>query len=154
MLSLIDLKIQIESDFIYLGTKCPYLQLSLIDLKIQMKANKSISFTIHFCGYSQGRKPNIHVSAKIAEATQDQSTYIKLRGFKDEHYKKLILEYLDKYKQASKTDIDELILDILPDILDEEKKQNKVRNLIYAMSKKDKTIANKGTTRYPKCEKV
>ena len=105
-------------------------------------------------GLIEGRKPNIHVSAKIAEATQDQSTYIKLRGFKDEHYKKLILEYLDKYKQASKADIDNLILDILPEILDEEKKQNKVRNLIYAMSKKDKTIVNKGTTRYPKWEKV
>ncbi len=105
-------------------------------------------------GLIEGRKPNIHVSAKIAEATQDQSTYIKLRGFKDEHYKKLILEYLDKYKQASKADIDNLILDILPEILDEEKKQNKVRNLIYAMSKKDKIIVNKGTTRYPKWEKV
>ncbi len=105
-------------------------------------------------GLIEGRKPNIHVSSKIAEATQDQSTYIKLRGFKDEHYKKLILEYLDKYKQASKADIDNLILDILPEILDEEKKQNKVRNLIYAMSKKDKTIVNKGTTRYPKWEKV
>ncbi|MBU3661088.1 MAG: transcriptional regulator [Flavobacteriales bacterium] len=105
-------------------------------------------------GLIEGRKPNIHVSAKIAEATQDQSTYIKLRGFKDEYYKKLILEYLDKYKQASKTDIDNLILDILPEILDEEKKQNKVRNLVYAMSKKDKTIVNKGTTRYPKWEKV
>lgn len=105
-------------------------------------------------GLIEGRKPNIHVSAKIAEATQDQSTYIKLRGFKDEHYKKLILEYLDKYKQASKADIDNLILDILPEILDEKRKLNKVRNLIYAMSKKDKTIVNKGTTRYPKWEKV
>jgi ATP-dependent DNA helicase RecG len=66
----------------------------------------------------------------------------------------LILEYLGKYKQASKTDIDHLILDILPEILDNEKKQNKVRNLVYAMSKKDRTIVNKGTTRYPKWEKV
>ena len=105
-------------------------------------------------GLIEGRKPNIHVSAKIAEATQDQSTYIKLRGFKDEYYKNLILEYLGKYKQASKTDIDHLILDILPEILDNEKKQNKVRNLVYAMSKKDRTIVNKGTTRYPKWEKV
>jgi ATP-dependent DNA helicase RecG len=28
--------------------------------------------------------------------------------------------------------------------------ENKVRNLIYAMSKKDKSIVNKGTTRHPK----
>ncbi len=95
-----------------------------------------------------------YISASIAQTSGDKSTYIKLRGFKDEHYKKLILEYLDKYKQASKTDIDNLILDILPDILDEQKKANKVRNIIYAMSKKDQTIVNKGTTRYPKWKKV
>ena len=61
---------------------------------------------------------------------------------------------MTEYKQATKSDIDKLILDILPEILDEHKKENKVRNLIYAMSKKDKTIVNKGTTRYPKWEKV
>jgi ATP-dependent DNA helicase RecG len=105
-------------------------------------------------GLIEGRKPNLYVSASIAQTSGDKSTYIKLRGFKDEHYKKLILEYLDKYKQASKTDIDNLILDILPDILDEQKKANKVRNIIYAMSKKDQTIVNKGTTRYPKWKKV
>ena len=105
-------------------------------------------------GLIEGRKPNLYVSAKVAEASQDQSTYIKLRGFKDEYYKNLILEYLTTYKQATKSEIDKLILDILPEILDEHKKENKVRNLIYAMSKKDKTIVNKGTTRYPKWEKV
>lgn len=77
-----------------------------------------------------------------------------MRGFKDDHYKKLILEYLEKYKTASKEDIEKLILDILPKILDEQQKKNKVRNIVYAMSKKDKTIVNKGTTRYPKWEKV
>ncbi len=134
-----------------------------LDLKLVLlldRVQKNLSITdeefkqLKKTGLIEGRKPNIHVSATIAEATQDQSTYIKLRGFKDEHYKKLILEYLDKYKQASKSDIDDLILDILPEILDEKRKLNKVRNLIYAMSKKDKTIVNKGTTRYPKWEKV
>ena len=38
--------------------------------------------------------------------------------------------------QTTKSDIVKLILDILPEILDEQKKENKVRNLIYAMSKK------------------
>ncbi len=105
-------------------------------------------------GLIEGRKPNLHLSLKIADAAQEKSTYIKLRGLKDEHYKQLVLEYLDKYKVASKTDIDTLILDILPKILDKDKRHNKVRNIIYSMSKKDKTIVNKGTTRYPKWEKV
>jgi len=97
----------------------------------------------------EGRKPNFHISSALAAVTGEKAAYIKQRGFKDEHYKKMILEYLQIYREASKKDIDDLILDILPSVLDNEKKANKVRNLIYAMSKKDKTIENKGTNRNP-----
>ncbi len=98
----------------------------------------------------EGRKPNYHISFDVAEKTNMQAEYIKTRGLKDDHFKTLILEYLDKYKQASKEDIDKLLLDILPGVLDENQRKNKIRNLIYAMSKKDKTIINRGTNRYPK----
>lgn len=101
-------------------------------------------------GLIEGRKPNYHISFDVAEKTHMQADYIKIRGLKDNHFKKLILEYLDKCKQASKEDIDKLLLDILPGVLDENQKKNKIRNLIYAMSKRDKTIKNQGTTRYPK----
>lgn len=100
-------------------------------------------------GLVEGRKPNIHITASIAQATGDRSSYIKMRGFKDEHYKKMVLEYLDKYGNASKQDIDNLILDILPNVLNKEQKENKVRNLIYSMSKRDSTIINKGNNRNP-----
>lgn len=93
------------------------------------------------------RKPNR--SAELAEITGEKADYIRNRGFKDEHYKKMVLDYLDKYGYASKEDIDKLILDILPDVLDKQQKENKVRNLIYAMHKKDKTLVNKGTSRKP-----
>ena len=61
---------------------------------------------------------------------------------------------MKEFKEGKKDDFEKILLDKLPDILDEHKKENKVRNLIYAMSKKDKTIVNKWTTRYPKWEKV
>ena len=102
----------------------------------------------------EGRKPNYHISFDVAEKTHMQAEYIKTRGLKDDHFKKLVLEYLDKYKQASKKDIDKLLLDILPGVLDENQRKNKIRNLIYAMSKKDKTIINRGTNRYPKWERA
>jgi ATP-dependent DNA helicase RecG len=73
-----------------------------------------------------------------------------LRGFKDEHYKKLILQCIDRFGSASRTDIDGLIYDQLPGILSENQKYNKIHNLLYAMSKKDKSIKNEGTNRYPK----
>jgi len=101
----------------------------------------------------EGRKPNFHISAVVAEKTDQKAEYIKNRGFKDQHYKDLILEFVDKYKTATKEDIDNLILDILPAVLSKAQKENKVRNIVYAMSKKDKTIINRGSTRYPKWER-
>lgn len=105
-------------------------------------------------GLIEGRKPNFHISSDVAEKTNLKAEYIKTRGLKDDYFKKLILEYLDKYKQASKEDIDKLLLDILPGVLDEKQRKNKTRNLIYAMSKKDKTIINQGTNRHPKWIRV
>lgn len=97
----------------------------------------------------EGTSPNIYISSQVAQETWQKSDYIKLRGFKDDHYRKMILEYLTKYKTASKKDIDNLILDILPKILNENQKKNKVRNIIYSMSKGDCSISNNGTSRNP-----
>ena len=104
-------------------------------------------------GLIEGRKPNFHISAGVAEKTGQKEDYIKNMAFKDQHYKDLILEFIDKYKFVTKEGIDKLIMDILPAVLDKNQKENKVRNIVYAMSKKDKTIINKGTIRYPKWER-
>lgn len=98
----------------------------------------------------EGRKPNYHISSNVALKTNEKELYIKNRGLKDDYYKKMIVEYIDKYGSATKTDIDHLILDILPYVLDENQKANKVRNLVYALSKKDQLIENQGTVRFPK----
>jgi ATP-dependent DNA helicase RecG len=98
----------------------------------------------------EGRKPNFHISISVAEKTEQRADYIKARGFKDDHYKAMILDFIDKYGSASKGDIDKLVLDLLPKVLNDSQRANKVRNLVYAMSKRDKTIANSGTSRYPK----
>jgi len=102
----------------------------------------------------EGRKPNFFISLNIAKATGEKENYIKQRGFKDDHYKKMILGFIEKYGQASKKEIDNLILDILPDVLDKNQKENKVRNIIFSMSKRDNTIINKGTRKKPKWIKV
>lgn len=101
-------------------------------------------------GLIEGRKPNYYISVKLAEKTDQKAVYIKSRGFKDQHYKVMVLEFLEKYGSASKQEIDTLILDILPTVLDIDQKRNKIRNLLYSMSKKDKTIVNQGTNRNPK----
>ncbi|MGE4567693.1 MAG: ATP-binding protein [Bacteroidales bacterium] len=100
-------------------------------------------------GLVEGRKPNFHISQKVAEKTDQKAEYIKNRGFKDHHYKEMILEYIEKYGSASKSDISTLLLDILPLVLSDKQKENKVRNLVYDMSKRDQTIINQGTNRKP-----
>ncbi len=94
------------------------------------------------------------ISSSVARVTGDKTTYIKNRGFKDAHYKEMILNYIGEYKEASRADIDKLILDILPDILDNEQKKNKVKNILFSMSSKDKTIKNQGNNRNPVWVKV
>ncbi|MDD4753873.1 MAG: putative DNA binding domain-containing protein [Desulfitobacteriaceae bacterium] len=97
----------------------------------------------------EGSKPKIYISAQIASLTDSKSDYIKNRAFDDEYYKDLIISYLKKYEMASRKDIDDLLLDKLSSALDQKQKRNKVRNLLYTMSKKEGTIQNNGTSRNP-----
>lgn len=98
-------------------------------------------------GLIEGRKPNFYVAAHVAKVTGHQSTYIRNRAFDDAHYKDLILAYLKQYGSASRADLEGLVLDKLSEVLDKEQRRNKFRNLLYAMSRKDKTIVKTGGKR-------
>lgn len=91
----------------------------------------------------EGRKPNYFVAASVAEATNEKAIYIKNKAFDKAYYKDLIIEFIVKYKHASRYDIDNLLMEKLSNILNEAQKRNKIRNLLYEMSKKDKTILNR-----------
>ncbi|MEX2589935.1 MAG: RNA-binding domain-containing protein [Chitinophagales bacterium] len=130
-------------------------ELSLTEVVLLDKVQKNLPLTndaiklLRRKKLIEGRKPNFHISSSIAEITGQKADYVKNRGFKDQHYKDMIISYLGEYGSASKKDIDNLILDILPNVLDKHQKENKVRNLLYTMHKRGKTIVNKGTTRKP-----
>jgi len=111
------------------------------------KLSKNVVLILKNKKLIEGRKPNYFIASKVANIAEERGKYIKNRGFKDSHYKKLILEYINNYGSASRADITKLIYGLLPDILDEEKKNNKIRNLIYSMSKRDESITNAGTKR-------
>lgn len=81
----------------------------------------------------QGRAPNHFISAKVADWTGEKARYIHNRGLDDGYYRKLLTDYLDKYGQATRKDVDELLLSKMPDVLDAAQKAHKVRNLLQAM---------------------
>jgi ATP-dependent DNA helicase RecG len=132
----------------------PDLSLSDIVLLDKVSKNKGISNAeakdLKSKKLIEGRKPNFYISANVANMTGEKENYIKMRGFKDEHYRKMVLDYIDEYGSATRVDIDRLLLDILPSVLDKLQKMNKVKNLIYRLSKKETIIENQGTGRNPK----
>jgi len=93
-------------------------------------------------GLIEGRSPNYFVSATVAEVTGNKAAYIKNKAFDKQYYKDLIINFIKKYKKASREDIDNLIMEKLSTRLSEKQKRTKIRNLLYEMSKTDKTIFN------------
>ncbi|MFO7863339.1 MAG: hypothetical protein R6U85_05020 [Salinivirgaceae bacterium] len=92
----------------------------------------------------EGRKPNYYVAASIAEITNERANYIKNKAFDKNYYKDLIVEFLKKSKTASREDINSLLMDKISNALSEDQKKNKIRNLLYELSKKDQKIFNQG----------
>jgi ATP-dependent DNA helicase RecG len=81
----------------------------------------------------EGRRPNLFVSAKVAEVTHGKADYIRYRAFDKDHYKKTVLSLLKKFGPTSRKEIDKLMLKQLPDILEQHQKENKIRNLLQEM---------------------
>lgn len=84
-------------------------------------------------GLIEGKKPNLYISASVAKIVDGKEQYIKNRGFDDEYYKDIIINYIIKFGKANKSEIRKLLLDKLPNILDDNQKENKIRNLLTAL---------------------
>lgn len=105
-------------------------------------------------GLIEGRRPNLSVSAKIAEITGTQAAYIHNLELDKDYYKKLVLQFLNKFSEASSKQIEALLFSKMSDLLTQEQKANKIKNLLQEMSKQDKTICNVGSRgKYAKWKK-
>src|SRR5699024_4528745 len=110
----------------------PDLSLSEIILLDKVAKNKQLSKKeirrLKTKELIEGRKPNFHISSDIAEVTGEKVDYMKRRGIDDDYCRKMIIEYLEKFERAKRSDFEDLLLDKLPDVLSEEQKKNKVKN--------------------------
>ena len=94
----------------------------------------------------EGRKPNFHVSAVVADATDARAQYMQTRALDDEYYAKLVIEYLQQFGQGSRRDIDGFLWNKLPDVLTDSQKQSKVHNLLTRLRRQG-VIESIGATR-------
>lgn len=126
---------------------CP--ELSLDDIMLLDRVQKQQPITdqqarhLKKRGLIEGRKPNYYISAELAEQSGHKAEYIRYRAFDDQHYKQMIIDCLEKFKTARRSDIDRLLLDKLPDVLDENQKHHKVKNLMQSL-KNQGLIENDG----------
>ena len=97
-------------------------------------------------GLVEGRKPNLHVAAEIAAATDEKADYIRARAFDDRYYRDLILEYLKKFQTGTKADFYGLLAPKFSDLMNEEQKQAKTGWLLRTL-KKQNLIEVDGKTR-------
>mgnify|MGYP001025036644 CR=1 FL=1 len=100
-------------------------------------------------GLIEGRKPHLHVSASVAQATGKMADYIRTRAQDDAFYTKLVTDYLRKFGEASRADINKLLLDKLSDALSPEQKQAKIGNLLTKLRRQG-VILNTGSRGKPK----
>ncbi|HFC10985.1 MAG TPA: transcriptional regulator [Candidatus Kaiserbacteria bacterium] len=117
-------------------------QIPNLDLKIIMaldKVQKGKEITkkenkeLRSRGLIEGKSPNLFISSVVAKKTKEQSDYMKLKGIEDSYAQKMIVDYIRKFGKAKRVDLEDMILDKLPDILDEDQKKNKVKNLLQKL---------------------
>lgn len=92
----------------------------------------------------EGRKPNFHISVSVAEKTEQKADYILSRGIDDDYYKKLIDEYLKKFGKAKRADLEKVLNSKLPDVLTQEQKKHKVKNLLQSMKTEQRIKLKEG----------
>jgi len=100
-------------------------------------------------GLIEGRRPNLFVSAKVAAITDTKAEYIKKRGIDKKYLKRLVMDYLEEFREASRQDLDLLLMDKISDALNADQKKQFVTNLLQEM-RREGLIEPSGTTRWAK----
>lgn len=105
----------------------------------QIQKHKTISTEtakrLRTLGVIEGKMPNIYISSKVAATINDKAQYIKNKGFDEEAYRKWIVNFLRTYQKAKKQDFISLLIDKLPDSLDNKQKKAKIKYLLQKMRK-------------------
>ena len=116
-------------------------QLSLYDIellnRIQFgkKPSKEVVAYLRGKGLIEGRMPNVYISKGLATVIDKKADYSKHKGLDEKKYISLIEDALEGHGQLSRIEITDILWNVLPSILDDEQKKNKVYNLLKKLKK-------------------
>lgn len=99
-------------------------------------------------GLVEGRYPNLLIAAGVAKLTGQKARHIRERGFNKQYYLDAIEALVREHQPIPRSEIDRLLLDKLPEVLNEKQKRAKVHNLMAELARARK-IENRGSRGHP-----
>lgn len=114
--------------------------------KVQKKRSLTLFEETHLKSKKliEGRKPNFYISLKVAQKTGQKAAYTKNRAFDKAYYLDLIEKAIQEHGNITRSDVDELLWEKLPDWMKENQKKIKINNLLSELRRKDR-IKNEGS---------
>ncbi|OGQ96832.1 MAG: hypothetical protein A2521_04870 [Deltaproteobacteria bacterium RIFOXYD12_FULL_57_12] len=98
---------------------------------------------------AEGRYPHTVVAGKVAAAVGEKARHIRDRGLESRYYRDLILELIKKHQPVTRDDINRLLLDKLPEVLDDAQKRNRIHYLLGKLATEGR-IRNEGSRKFPR----
>ncbi|MBV6513135.1 MAG: hypothetical protein FMNOHCHN_02661 [Ignavibacteriaceae bacterium] len=86
-------------------------------------------------GLVEGRKPNLHISARVAASAGHSVDYMKTRGIDDAFIRKTIIDYLKEFGEAKKEVFEKILFNKLSEALTDNQKRTKIKHILQAMKK-------------------
>ena len=98
-------------------------------------------------GLVEGRYPNLIIAANIARLTGQKAKYIRDRGFNKKYYLDMIETLIREQQPVPRSEIDRLLLDKLPEVLNTQQKKAKIHNLMTELARTNRAenIGSKGS---------
>lgn len=136
----------LNNDYMHILYNHPELDLETVFLLDRVQKGLSISKEsvsyLRKLRLVEGRVSNLYLSANVSKNIEDEAQYIKNKGFNDQYYKDMIINYIKEFKSAKKKDIRTLLWDKLPNVLDDKQKERKIGNLLASLRKNGSIITN------------
>lgn len=124
----------IDMNYASLLARNPSLSLMDIELlnRVQMKGMLSDEevFYLRKKKLIEGRLPNLFVSKGVAQSTGQRIVYSKHKGLEMKACEELLINSLRDHRSLSKPEVVELLWNVLPDLLTDNQKRNKINNLL------------------------
>lgn len=90
----------------------------------------------------EGRKPKVYIAKHIAQKVGQKIEYSEHKGLGNKSCEEFLLTALRDHKSLSRKEIDKLLWRLLPDLLDDKQKKDRITNLLTKLRKRGQ-IKNK-----------